>query len=111
MSVEIGDLRHRITFQEPVKIPDGHAGHTVSWQDFVTVWASVEPLSGREYFYAHQIKNEVSHRVKVRHREDLSEEMRIKWNGRIMKIESIIDPKAGRRILEILCREEKTKNA
>jgi len=64
--IEIGDMRHRITFQQPQKTADGYKGHTVQWQDVVTVWASVEPLSGREYFYSHQIKAEVTHRVRIR---------------------------------------------
>jgi SPP1 family predicted phage head-tail adaptor len=106
--ISIGDLRHRITFQKPDKVPDGYKGHTVKWLDVVTVWASVEPLSGREYFYAHQIKNEVSHRVRVRYREDVTAEMRIKISeDRALAIESIIDLEERHQFLEILCREKK----
>jgi len=103
----IGEMRHRITFQRPIKTPDGHKGHTVSWQVLVTVWASIEPLSGREYFYSHQIKAEVTHRVKIRYREDITTKMRIKHGDRVLAIESILDLKERRQILEILCREEK----
>ena len=103
MSMKIGDLRHRITFQQPIKTPDGHKGHTVKWQDVVTVWASVEPLSGREYFYSHQIKAEVTHRVKMRYRAGITVKMRIKHKGRVLEIESILD----KEMLEILCREAK----
>jgi SPP1 family predicted phage head-tail adaptor len=105
--MKIGDLRHRITFQKPVKSDDGYLGKTVKHQDVVTVWASIEPLSGREYFYAHQIKNEVSHRVRIRFRTDLNEEMRIKHGERYLEIESMIDMKERHEFLEILCREEK----
>ena len=105
--MKIGDLRHRITFQKPVKTPDGYKGHTVNWQDVVTVWASVEPLTGREFFYAHQIKNEVSHRVRIRYRTNITAEMRIKYLERYMKIESVVDLKERHQFLEILCREEK----
>jgi len=107
MTMKIGDMRHRITFQKPVETPNGHKGHTVSWQDLVTVWASVEPLSGREYFYSHQIKAEITHRVKIRYREDITVKMRIKHRGRNLAIESILDKKERREELEILCREEK----
>lgn len=103
----IGDMRHRITFQQPIKTPDGYKGHTEKWQDLIDVWASVEPLSGREYFYAHQIKAEVTHRVKIRYRVDITEKMRIKHRDRVLEIESIIDLKERREILEILCREVK----
>ncbi len=105
--MKIGDLRHRITFQREVKTPDGHKGHTVAWQDLITCWASVEPLSGREYFSSHQISAAVTHRVKIRYREGLIETMRIKHRERVLAIESILDLKERREILEILCKEEK----
>ena len=106
-NTKIGDLRHRITFQKPVKVPDGYKGHTVTWQDVITVWASVEPLSGREYFYAHQITAEVTHRVRIRYNEKVITEMRIKYEDRILTIESIIDLKERREFQEILVREDK----
>jgi len=105
--MKIGDLRHRITFQKPIKTPDGYKGHAVNWQDVVTVWASIEPLTGREYFYAHQIKNEVSHRLRVRYRADITAEMRIKHGEKIIEIESIIDMQERHQFLEVLGREEK----
>lgn len=105
--MKTGDMRHRITFQKPIETPDGHKGHTVNWQDMVTVWASVEPLSGREYFYAHQIQAEITHRVKTRYRTDITTKMRIKHRDRVLEIESIIDLKERREVLEILCKEGK----
>lgn len=108
--MKIGEMRHRITFQQEIKTPDGHKGFTIQWQDLVTVWASVEPLSiasTREYFYSHQIKPEVTHKVKMRYREDITEKMRIKHRGRVLDIKSIIDLKERREELEILCKEEK----
>lgn len=105
--MKIGDLRHRITFEKEVKVPDGYKGFKVTWQGVVTVWASVEPLSGREYFYGHQIKAEVSHRIKIRYNEKINTEMRIEHRGRILKIESIIDLKERHEVHEILAKEEK----
>lgn len=103
----IGDMRHRVTFQQSIKTPDGYKGFTVGWQDVVTVWASVEPLTGREYFYSHQIKAEVTHRVKIRYRTDITTKMRIKHRNRVLGIESIIDLKERCKMLEIFCKEEK----
>jgi len=105
--MKIGDLRHRITFQKPIETEDEYLSKTTVWQDVVTVWASVEPLTGREYFYAHQIKNEVSHRVRIRYRTDVNEKMRIKHLERYFKIESMIDMRERHEFLEILCVEEK----
>jgi len=105
--MKIGDLRHRITFEKEVKVPDGYKGFTVTWQTVCTVWASVEPLTGREYFYAHQTKAEVSHRIRIRYNEKVNTEMRIRHKDRYLEIESIIDLKEKREILEILAKEEK----
>ena len=105
--MKIGDLRYRITFEKPVKVPDGHKGFTVTWQAVCVIWASVEPLSGREYFYAHQIKAEVSHRIRIRYNEKVTTEMRIKHRDRYLEIESIIDLKERREVQEILAKEEK----
>lgn len=105
--MEIGKLRHRITFQDSMKVSDEHKGHTVTWTNFVTVWASVEPLTGREYFFSHQVKAEVTHRVKIRYRDDITEKMRVKFGARVLGIESILDIKERHEVLEIFCREEK----
>ena len=102
-----GELRQRITFQQPVKADDGYGGHVVSWANLVAVWAKVEPISGREFFYAHQISVEVTHRVKVRYLITINESMRIMYGGRILEIESIIDMDERHKFLEIFCKESK----
>lgn len=101
--MKIGELRHRITFEKPVKVDDGYHGFTITWHPVCVVWASVEALGGREYFYAHQIKAEVTHRVKIRYNSKISTEMRINYGGKILMIESIIE----KGLQEIFAREEK----
>ncbi|TGE33172.1 phage head closure protein [Desulfosporosinus sp. Sb-LF] len=32
------------------------------------IWASIEPLSGREYYAAQQVNAEITHRIKIRYR-------------------------------------------
>ena len=110
-TVKIGDLRHRIKFQKEKKTPDDYHGHTSTWDDVATVWAKVEPISGREYFYSHQLKNVISHRITVRYRDDITVEMRIVFEERIMKIESLVNLQEQERLIELRCIEEKTKNA
>lgn len=104
---KIGDFRHRITFQEEVKTPDGYKGHASQWKDMVTVWGSIEPISGREYFYAQQITAEVTHRINVRYRTDITTKMRAKFEERIFELTAIFDLKERREFLEILATETK----
>jgi SPP1 family predicted phage head-tail adaptor len=99
-------FRHRITFEKEVKTSDGHKGFTVTWQPVAVAWASIEPLSGREYFFAHQITTEVTHRIRIRYREDLNTKMRIILGERVFSIESMIDIEECRCFMELLCKEE-----
>lgn len=103
----IGELRQRVFIQQPVTEEDGYGGKPVTWITVGSAWAKVEPLSGREYFFAHQIQAEVSHRITLRYRQDVREDMRLSVNGRILEIESILDLDEGHQFLEILCSEAK----
>ncbi len=102
---EVGELRSRVTFQVANEIDDGYGGKQVEWADRFNAWAYIKPLSGREYFDAMQIQTEISHRVIVRYRNDITPDMRIKYGDRILEIEAVIDIGNQHRFLEILCRE------
>jgi len=105
--MKIGDMRHRVTFQEEVKTPDGSKGFTVTWNYFKEVWGSVIPLSSSERFFSQQIKAEVTHRVEVRYLEGVTEAMRIKHRDRVLLIEGIKDIDERQEVLEFTCAEEK----
>lgn len=103
--MNIGKLRHRVTIQNKVTLPDGYGGVTSTWQDVATVWASVEPLNGRELYAAQQVKTELSHRVRIRYMSGIKPEMRIAFDNRTFEIEAIIDPEERHESLELLCSE------
>lgn len=106
----IGELRHRITFQEPIEVSDGQGGQSVTWQDVTTVWASVQPKSGNEYLFAERIESRTTDEVIVR---DLgvkiSEKMRIKVlaTNRILQIKSIDRFENSKRFFQKLATTDK----
>lgn len=100
-------MRHRIFFQEAVTTDDGYGGKVKTWTTCGEAWAKVEPLSGREYFFAHQIQVEVTHRITTRFRRDIREDMRINIGDRILEIESIIDIDEAHQFLQFYCTEAK----
>jgi len=102
---EIGEMRHRVVFQTPSRSDDGYGGGQITWQDAFSAWVSIEPISGREYYEAMAIQNQITHRIKTRYRSDITPELRIKHGDRIYEIEAVIDIGARHRFLEILCRE------
>ena len=100
-----GKLRHRIVIEEKSVTRTDSGAETVSWTEYDTLWASVEPLSGREMEMAKQIHDEISVRVWIRHRSGVVPEMRISWDSRTFDIVSVINT-AGRDIkMQLMCRE------
>lgn len=101
--MRIGQLKDRVTIQNYVRTPDGYGGYTETWQDIATVWANIKPLRGREFFQAQQIQSEVTHKITIRYRNDIDETCRVKYNGQIFDIKSIIDIDNRHRFLELMC--------
>lgn len=107
--IDPGKMRHRITFQrftgslddygDPLQADDSH------WADVATVWAAIDPISGREFYAAEQSQSEVSHKVRCRYRSGLNTAMRINFGKRRFSIISIIDWEERHESLLIMCKE------
>ncbi|OPX87736.1 MAG: Phage head-tail joining protein [Pelotomaculum sp. PtaB.Bin104] len=100
-----GELRHRITIQEPVETLDSLKTPVLSWQDVATVWAAVEPLRGREYLEVKNTNTELSARIRIRYRRGINPSMRVKYGSRIFNIESVIDFEERHREIHLMCSE------
>ena len=74
-----GTLRRRVTIQPYELVVDDYGAplHRESWKDVATVWASVEAVSGRDFFAARQEQSEVTHKVTIRYRGDVTAQMRV----------------------------------
>lgn len=90
--VRIGDLRHRITFQTLSRVSDGQGGFTETWTNLATVWAYVRPVSSRERTFAAQVQYQRSHEVIIRHRTDITQEMRFTYDSRTFQIKGALRP-------------------
>jgi SPP1 family predicted phage head-tail adaptor len=101
-----GRLRHRITIQEYREIGKNEWNEPIfDWADVATVWASVEPIGGREFWASRQVQSEVTHRIRIRHLPGLDPTMRILFRGREFKIEVIRNIEERNREMEILAVE------
>ena len=107
--IDPGKLRHKITFQsfagqmdtfgDPLQADDSN------WKDEATVWAAIDPISGKEFYAAQQSQSEVSHKVRCRYRSGLTTAMRIMFGSRKFKIISIINWEERGESLLIMCKE------
>lgn len=103
-----GEFRHKITFQKP---PDPDATNEngfplTEYTDYISVFAANKTVSGREYHAAAATQNERTVRWIIRYRNDLTEDMRITFEGkRIFEIEAILPDNEMKRTLTVVCKE------
>lgn len=93
MSIAAGKLRHRVEIQEPVISRNTFGEREEVWAHFAYAWASVEPLSAKEFTIAQQTQSKVSARITIRHREGISAIMRVLFRGKAYNIEGILTDK------------------
>lgn len=88
-----GRLRHRVELQRAEDGIDGYGEQTPTWRTLATVWAAIEPLTGREYFLANQNNSEVSGRITLRALPDfrLTPKDRVRYGTRLFDIQSVIE--------------------
>lgn len=103
--MRIGPLNKRITVETYTKTRDVYGSEVKIWAIFTTVWASVEPLIGKEYIASKQMQAEVSHKIRVRYLAGLLPTMRIQWDGRTFTIDSILNVQERNKEIVIMASE------
>lgn len=97
-----GALDRRITLQERTDTRDAAGEPIPAWTTLDTVWAALIPLTGREQFEAQQVNAQRPAKFQIRYRDDVTETMRISWDGEVWDINGI--SQIGRREgLELTC--------
>ena len=90
--MDFSKMRHRITFLKPTGITKNTMNENVpNYTELRTVWAFVTPKTGREYDEAQKLRAETTYNVHTRYFADITAEMQIRFNDRILKIESVLN--------------------
>ena len=100
-----GSLRHRFAIKTAQETTDSFGVTVETPITFATVWASIEPLSGRELFQAQQVQAEVTHRVRMRYLAGVTAKMKGYYGTREFQILSVANRDERNRELEIMCKE------
>jgi len=104
--MDFSKMRNRITFQKPVqKSVNSMSENIVEYEDWKTVWAYVAPKTGREYDEAQKLRAETTYNVITRYFDGITADMRIMFNGRILKIESVLNIDERKEQLQIVASE------
>ena len=89
--MQAGKLRHRVTLQRLVPAQDPLTGAVSdTWSDVATVWASVEPLSAREFLQAAALSSQFVARIRIRPLAGVMPSMRIIHGERTYNIEGVL---------------------
>lgn len=105
-----GMLRHRVTLQQFRQGQDAYGGPVETWEDVAIVWASLEAMSGREFFASQQAQSEVTQRIRIRYRAGVTADMRVTHNGKVFNIVAPLPDNRGRELV-LMCREVSNEQA
>ncbi len=90
-----GALDRRIKIEAHSEVQDEFGGLTTVWLPFVTVWARVAPVTGKETFLSDQVTASADTLFRIRYLIGLDTKMRIVYDGKNYNIKNIIE--IGRR--------------
>lgn len=105
--MEIGDLRHRITFQKLVTTVNDSGFEDNVWEDYKTIWAALSNLHGREYYAAAAVQVENTVKFTIRYLPDIDTAMRISFRDKSYDIKAIDNIRYQNRFIEIKAQEVK----
>lgn len=78
-------LRSKVTIQQVTRTTNTHGEGIEAWSTYKVEWATINPMSGREYFTANQDQADVTHRFFFRYTNELAainpQNYRIQYNG------------------------------
>lgn len=104
--MKIGKLRQRITIQEYVATRDSFGAEVPAWTDVATVWASVTPVSGKEYFASAQVNAEVTTKITMRYLAGITPKMRVVFEeARTFEVISVLNFEERNIELNLMCKE------
>lgn len=101
----VNRLNKRATIRRQVWRENSMGAREQAWEDYVTVWAGVEPLRGQEFFVAQRSEADVTTRIRIRYRADINRSMMVRCDGVEFEILYIIHPELNKRELQLMCRE------
>jgi SPP1 family predicted phage head-tail adaptor len=105
--IDPGMLRTPLDLQSSTDVMDGQGGVSQNWTTVATLFAHMEPVSAKREVRGRAREANITHKVTIRHREDIKNDMRLLRNGRTLMIHSVHDLDETSRYLICRCEEIK----
>lgn len=108
--IRSGQLTRRIRIQRRSTVQDSFGGPALTWIDVASLWAGIEPLTGRELESAQRMASEVSHQITVRYQPIFADTRevagyRILYRARIFNIHTAINDEERNAVITLLASE------
>jgi SPP1 family predicted phage head-tail adaptor len=100
-----GKLDQRITLKSATGTCDAMGQPVITWTTVATVWAQVEPLTGRELEASQGTSSEVSIKIIMRYYSGLLPSWRITHGTKTYQILAVLNLCSGKKDLKLLCKE------
>ena len=101
-----GRLRHRVQIQSGTETADAVGQPVTTWATTRTVWAAIEPLTGREFQEAQRTDSDITHTVTIRGNIAADVEKRLLFGTRVLNIESVLDKDERGITKQLMCKED-----
>jgi len=110
--MKAGTLNKRARFESQVSVSDGAGGSTVSWQEYVTVWAQLSPERAREKIQQGRIADNQAGVLRVRSSTAtrlIDGKYRVVLDGTVYNIKSHSNPDQRNDMLEYIVETDGTQ--
>lgn len=103
--VRAGRLKYRVELERPIhEVLDTGEPIVALWETVDAVWAAIEPMSGREWLASQEFRPQVTTRITIRWRDDITSKNRVIHKGVIYNIEAVLPNLIGNRPdLTLMC--------
>ena len=108
-TIQIGKLNKRITFMDYTFAEDEIGQEIQKLANIKTVWGSLYPVRGAEYYEAAKVRAETTYKCYARYIPGITSNMYLKHKDTMYMIESVIDVDMEHKMLEIYCTEHTNK--
>ncbi|MBY6269322.1 MAG: hypothetical protein BAA00_02485 [Parageobacillus thermoglucosidasius] len=108
MSMTVGKLNKRITFQRKTKVQDNEGNWVEGYEDAFTVWGAIEGVSSMrnpEVTIAGALGIRAPRKITIRENKQLRHDMRAICDGRIFNVLDFNYAKNSKSYIEIICDE------
>lgn len=106
--IDPGMLRTPLDLQANTDVSDGQGGVTRNWATVATLFGKMEPVSAKREVRGRSREANITHKITIRHREGIKNDMRFLRNGRELSIHSVHDLDEASRYLICHCEEVKS---